>query len=70
MPAENTMNPFALSQPLSYYYVWYARRRDSEAIRNILKSWIPNITILAPQEFRQCLLKDVQGWVKRQEKCI
>jgi hypothetical protein len=38
-----------------------------EAIRNILKSWIPNIVILAPEEFKQSLLKDVKKWVKRQE---
>jgi len=39
-----------------------------EAIRNILKSWIPNIVILEPEDFRKALLKDVKGWVKRQEK--
>jgi len=39
-----------------------------EAIRDILKSWIPNIVILEPEEFRTDLLKDVKGWVKRQEK--
>ena len=38
-----------------------------EAIRNILKSWIPNIVILEPEEFRKDLLKDVKDWVKRQE---
>jgi hypothetical protein len=39
-----------------------------EAIRDMLKSWIPNIVILAPEDFRKALLKDVKGWVKRQEK--
>ena len=38
-----------------------------EAIRDILKSWIPNIVILEPEEFRKDLLKDVKDWVKRQE---
>lgn len=38
-----------------------------EAIRDILKSWIPNILILEPEEFRKDLLKDVKDWVKRQE---
>ena len=38
-----------------------------EAIRNMLKSWIPNIVILEPEEFRKDLLKDVKDWVKRQE---
>ena len=37
-----------------------------EAIENILKSWIPHIVILAPDEFREDFLKDVKGWVKRQ----
>jgi len=38
-----------------------------EAIRNILKSWIPNIVILEPEDFKKDLLADIQGWVKRQE---
>ena len=38
-----------------------------EAIRDILKSWIPNIVILEPEEFKKELLKDVKDWVKRQE---
>jgi len=37
-----------------------------EAIRNILKSWIPNIVILEPEEFKRDFLADVKGWVKRQ----
>ena len=39
-----------------------------EAIRNILKSWIPNIVILSPADLRDSLLKDVKEWVKKQEK--
>jgi predicted DNA-binding transcriptional regulator YafY len=39
-----------------------------EAIRNFLKSWIPNIVILTPEDFKKELLKDVNRWVKRQEK--
>lgn len=38
-----------------------------EAIRDILKSWIPNIVILEPEDFRKAFLEDVKGWVKRQE---
>ena len=39
-----------------------------EAIRNILKSWIPNILIMSPADLRDGLLKDVKDWVKMQEK--
>jgi len=38
-----------------------------EAIRDILKSWIPNIMILEPKDFRNDLLNDVKKWIKRQE---
>ncbi len=38
-----------------------------EAIRDILKSWIPHITILEPQAFRQELLAEVKDWVNMQE---
>ena len=41
-----------------------------EAIRNILKSWIPNIVILEPEEFRKELIDDIKRWVKRQEKTV
>ncbi|MEI6315948.1 MAG: WYL domain-containing protein, partial [Syntrophus sp. (in: bacteria)] len=41
-----------------------------EAIRNVLKSWIPNIVILEPDNFRKDFLKDVKGWVKRQENAM
>ncbi len=37
-----------------------------EAIRNILKSWIPNMIILEPEELKQSLMEDVQGWLKEQ----
>lgn len=37
-----------------------------EEIWNIMKSWIPNIVILEPEEFREDFLQDVKGWVKRQ----
>ena len=39
-----------------------------EAIRNILKSWIPNIVILSPADFADGLVKDIKEWVKKQEK--
>ncbi len=38
-----------------------------EAIRPMLKSWIPNIVILEPEDFRKALLKDVKAWVMQQE---
>jgi len=38
-----------------------------EAIRNILKSWIPNIVILSPEDLRMSLVEDVKGWLKRQD---
>ena len=41
-----------------------------EAIRNILKSWIPNIVILEPADFADGLLEDVKGWVKKQGKVL
>ena len=41
-----------------------------EAIRNILKSWIPNIIILAPEDFRMSLIEDIKGWLKRQEGAV
>jgi predicted DNA-binding transcriptional regulator YafY len=39
-----------------------------EAIRNILKSWIPHITILAPADLGNSLLEEVNEWVKKQKK--
>lgn len=37
-----------------------------EAIRNMLKSWIPRIVILGPDDFKNELLEDVKKWVKKQ----
>jgi predicted DNA-binding transcriptional regulator YafY len=39
-----------------------------EAIQNILKSWIPHIVILEPEEFKKDLLEDVRRWVRKQGK--
>ena len=41
-----------------------------EAIRDMLKSWIPHITILKPLNFGNDLLKEVKDWVKKQEKTL
>lgn len=41
-----------------------------EAIRDILKSWIPHITILGPEAFRQKLLAEVKDWVQKQAEVI
>jgi predicted DNA-binding transcriptional regulator YafY len=37
-----------------------------EAIRHIIKSWIPNITILEPEDFRKSLIEDVKAWLNQQ----
>lgn len=39
-----------------------------DAIRHILKSWIPHMIILEPEEFQLSLIEDVRGWLKRQTK--
>lgn len=39
-----------------------------EAILNILKSWIPHVLVLEPEEFKNKLLEEVKGWVMNQEK--
>ena len=39
-----------------------------EAIRTVLKSWIPNIVILSPEELRASFTEDVKEWLKRQEE--
>jgi predicted DNA-binding transcriptional regulator YafY len=39
-----------------------------EAIRNILKSWIPHIVILEPEELKKNFLADVRRWIQKQEK--
>ena len=41
-----------------------------EAIRDILKSWIPNIVILEPEEFKRSLVEDVTGWLKLQAEMV
>lgn len=41
------------------------RNHYIKEIRNILKSWIPYILILEPEEFREALIKDVKGWIKK-----
>jgi len=33
-----------------------------------IKSWIPNVVILEPEDFKKDMLKDVKEWVKRQER--
>jgi len=38
-----------------------------KAIRDILRFWIPHITILEPETFRQKLLAEVKTQVKTQE---
>jgi len=43
-------------------------RYQYETVRRMLKSWIPHILILAPEEFKNSLLKDMKQWIKRQEK--
>lgn len=39
-----------------------------EAIRHMLKSWIPFVTVLEPKELRLELMKDVSEWMKKQSK--
>jgi len=39
-----------------------------EAIRDILKSWIPHIIILSPAKIRDSLLGDAKEWMKKQKK--
>ena len=41
-----------------------------EAIRTFLKSWIPNIVILSPEELRASFTEDVSEWLKRQEEAV
>lgn len=38
-----------------------------EAIRSILRSWIPHISILGPEDFRKEFFEEVKGWVVRHE---
>ncbi|MGD0275842.1 MAG: WYL domain-containing transcriptional regulator [Syntrophales bacterium] len=39
-----------------------------EEIVNFLKSWIPHITLLEPDELRNMLLKEIKQWILKQEK--
>jgi predicted DNA-binding transcriptional regulator YafY len=39
-----------------------------ESIKNLLKCWIPHITIMEPKEFRESFLADVKGWIRKQGK--
>lgn len=38
-----------------------------EEIREILKSWLPNIRIVSPPEFRKGFLSEIKHWLKWQE---
>jgi predicted DNA-binding transcriptional regulator YafY len=38
-----------------------------EAIRSILHSWIPHISILDPDDFRKKFFEEVKGWVQNQQ---
>ncbi|HDS05421.1 MAG TPA: transcriptional regulator [Deltaproteobacteria bacterium] len=38
-----------------------------EAIRDMLKSWIPNMVILSPAKVRDSLLADANKWIKKQQ---
>ena len=37
-----------------------------DAVRHILKAWLPHVIILSPDEFRKDLLTDMKDWVRRQ----
>jgi len=39
-----------------------------EEIRNILKTWLPNVKILAPEGLKEEFMKGMQGWFKWQEE--
>lgn len=41
-----------------------------ESIRNFLKSWIPYIMIMAPEDFKNDLLEDVKKWVRKTETTV
>jgi len=38
-----------------------------EAIRNLLKSWIPHVSILGPPDFRKQFVQEVKEWVQKQK---
>lgn len=37
-----------------------------ESIRNLIKNWIPNIIILAPEDFKTDMLQEMKDWIIRQ----
>lgn len=37
-----------------------------EAIRDVIKSWIPHMFVLEPKQFKEALLRDVKAWLTRQ----
>jgi len=39
----------------------------TSGFKTILKTWIPNMIILEPEELKQSLMEDVQGWLKEQK---
>jgi predicted DNA-binding transcriptional regulator YafY len=38
-----------------------------EAVRHLLKAWLPHVTILEPEEFRREMLADMKEWIRRQK---
>jgi len=39
-----------------------------EAIRNLLKSWIPHVSILGPPDFRKQFVQEVKTWAEKQKQ--
>ncbi len=39
-----------------------------EAIRNLLKSWIPHVSILGPPDFRKQFVQEVKEWAEKQKQ--
>lgn len=39
-----------------------------EAIRNLLKSWIPHVSILGPPDFRKQFVQEVKSWAQKQKQ--
>lgn len=39
-----------------------------EAIRNLLKSWIPHVSILGPPDFRKEFVQEVKAWVEKHQQ--
>ncbi len=42
-------------------------RLFTSGFKTILKTWIPNMIILEPEELKRSLMEDVQGWLKQQK---